>query len=167
MEMIPQPKTPLSASLLRIAMGWLFLWAFIDKLWGLGYATAAAKSWINGGSPTYGFLKMGAKGVFAPLFQALAGKAIIDWLFMLALLGIGVALLLGVAIRFASICGVVLVVMMWMVVLPPANNPIIDDHIIYALVFLLMAYQPLFFSRLSFYSQWLPSRFVQRMPWMK
>lgn len=167
MDTTPQSKKPVIAALLRIALGWMFFWAFIDKVWGLGFATTSAKSWLNGGSPTYGFLKLGAKGIFAPLFHAIAGKSVIDWLFMLGLLGIGVALLLGVAIRFASICGIALVVLMWMVVLPPANNPIIDDHTIYALVFVIMAQQPLFFSRLSFYTQWLPSRFVQRLPWLK
>ncbi|RGA01239.1 hypothetical protein DI270_030565 [Microbispora triticiradicis] len=40
----------------RIAIGWVFLWAFLDKLFGWGFATPAAKAWINGGSPTTGFL---------------------------------------------------------------------------------------------------------------
>ena len=29
--------------------------------------------------------------------------------------------------------------MMWTVVLPPENNPVIDDHLIYALVLVLLA----------------------------
>ena len=41
---------------LRIATGFIFLWAFLDKLFGLGYSTASAKSWIHGGSPTKGYL---------------------------------------------------------------------------------------------------------------
>ncbi|WP_318272177.1 hypothetical protein [Microbispora triticiradicis] len=41
----------------RVAVGWVFLWAFLDKLFGWGFATPAAKAWINGGSPTTGFLK--------------------------------------------------------------------------------------------------------------
>ena len=36
---------------LRIALGWVFLWAFLDKLFGLGFATAAENAWINGGCP--------------------------------------------------------------------------------------------------------------------
>lgn len=41
---------------IRIALGWVFLWAFLDKTFGLGFATPSAKSWLNGGSPTNGFL---------------------------------------------------------------------------------------------------------------
>src|SRR6266511_711287 len=40
----------------RVAVGFVFLWAFLDKTFGLGYATPSAKAWINGGSPTKGFL---------------------------------------------------------------------------------------------------------------
>ena len=38
----------------RVAIGFAFLWAFLDKTFGFGYATPAAKAWINGGSPTKG-----------------------------------------------------------------------------------------------------------------
>ena len=42
--------------MLRIMVGLTFVWASADKLLGLGYATGPAKAWINGGSPTTGFL---------------------------------------------------------------------------------------------------------------
>ncbi|KAB8181764.1 hypothetical protein FH610_027020, partial [Microbispora catharanthi] len=29
----------------RIAIGWVFLWAFLDKLFGWGFATPTAKAW--------------------------------------------------------------------------------------------------------------------------
>jgi thiosulfate dehydrogenase [quinone] large subunit len=32
-----------------------------------------------------------------------------------------------------------MLVLMWTVVLPPANNPFMDDHIVYALVLILLA----------------------------
>jgi len=32
--------------ILRISFGLIFLWAFFDKLFGLGFATASDKSWI-------------------------------------------------------------------------------------------------------------------------
>ncbi|MEU1390068.1 hypothetical protein ABZ444_29030, partial [Nonomuraea sp. NPDC005730] len=40
----------------RIAIGWIFLWAFLDKTFGWGFATPAGKAWVAGGSPTTGFL---------------------------------------------------------------------------------------------------------------
>ena len=50
------PAAQVAIALLRVAVGFIFLWAFLDKFFGLGYATAADKGWIDGGSPTKGFL---------------------------------------------------------------------------------------------------------------
>ncbi len=41
---------------LRLSLGFLFLWAFLDKTFGLGYSTPSAHAWIRGGSPPKGFL---------------------------------------------------------------------------------------------------------------
>ena len=62
-----------------------------------------------------------------------------DVLFMAGLLAIGVALMLGVAMRLAAGAGVLLLVLMWTAVLPPENNPFMDDHLIYAAVLVLLA----------------------------
>lgn len=120
-------------------MSFIFLWAFFDKLLGLGFATTPEKSWINGGSPTSGFLMGAVKGPLASLFNSLAGIALVDWLFMLGLLFIGLSLLLNKYIFWGSIAGIVMMILMWLAVLLPANNPIIDDHIVYALVLALFA----------------------------
>jgi thiosulfate dehydrogenase (quinone) large subunit len=116
----------------RIALGWVFLWAFLDKLFGLGHETASKAAWINGGSPTEGFLKFGASGPFARFYHDIAGAGWADWLFMLGLLGIGIALIAGIGMRVAAFAGAVLLVLMWSVVLPPDNNVFMDDHLIYA-----------------------------------
>jgi thiosulfate dehydrogenase (quinone) large subunit len=124
---------------LRIALGWIFLWAFLDKLFGLGFATPGKNAWIDGGNPTLGFLKMGAEGPFTGFYHAIAGATWTNWAFMLALLAVGVALISGAGIRLAAIGGGLLLIMMWTVVLPPANNPFMDDHLIYAGVLALLA----------------------------
>jgi thiosulfate dehydrogenase [quinone] large subunit len=121
-------------ALTRLAIGWIFLWAFLDKLFGLGYSTPKENAWLDGGSPTAGFLSNAATGPFESFYQGIAGDAWADWAFMLGLAGIGVGLILGVLYRIASVGAVVLLVLMWTVVLPPENNPIIDDHIVQALV---------------------------------
>ena len=132
---------------LRIALGWTFLWPFLDKMFGLGFTTCrdvdtsvvsvlCEKAWVSGGSPTFGFLKFATQGPFAEYYQMLAGNSFVDWLFMLGLLGIGVALLLGVMIRVAVLSGVLLLMLMFMAVLPPEHNPFIDEHVIYSLVLL-------------------------------
>ncbi|HEX2031323.1 MAG TPA: hypothetical protein VHL78_07995 [Actinomycetota bacterium] len=136
---------------LRLALGWVFLWAFADKLLGLGFATGRAEdgtiqlfgpdAWINGGSPTAGFLEFATKGPFAAFFQGLAGAAWVDWVFMLSLLAIGVALILGVATRLAAIGGVIWMGLMYAAsAIWPENNPFVDDHVVYAIVLGGIAY---------------------------
>lgn len=137
-------------ALARIALGFTLLWAFIDKLFGLGFATCrdqagvvttlCDQAWINGGSPTSGFLKFATKGPLASLYQSLAGNHIVDILFMAGLLLIGLALIFGIGMKIATVSGVLLMLMMWSSMLLPENNPLIDEHIIYSLVLLgLMA----------------------------
>jgi thiosulfate dehydrogenase [quinone] large subunit len=123
----------------RISLGWIFLWDFLDKLFGLGHGTPSSGAWINGGSPTAGFLGHATKGPFASIYQNIAGQAWADWLFMAGLAGIGAALILGVARRFAAAAGATLMVLMWTAVLPPDNNLFMDDQIIYALVLVVLA----------------------------
>ena len=123
---------------LRLVMGFVFLWAFFDKVFGLGFATTSDKAWINGGSPTTGFLAGAVKGPFAPIFHSLAGVAVVDWLFMLGLLFIGLTLLLNRYVFWGSVAGITMMVLMWLALLFPANNPLIDEHIVYALVLALL-----------------------------
>ncbi|MFF0233162.1 hypothetical protein [Micromonospora sp. NPDC005254] len=123
----------------RMALGWIFLWAFLDKLFGLGHETGSKNAWINGGSPTKGFLTFGVAGPFKDVYTGIAGAAWADWLFMAGLAGIGIALLLGVGMRVAAVAGGLLLVLMWTAVLPPENNLFMDDHLIYAAVLAVLA----------------------------
>ncbi|WP_067138501.1 hypothetical protein [Microtetraspora malaysiensis] len=118
----------------RMAIGWIFLWAFLDKLFGLGFATPGNKAWINGGSPTTGFLKGTAENTLGGFFSSLAGQGWADWLFMIGLAGIGTALILGAGIRVAAIAGGLLLMLMWAAELPLATNPFLDEHVIYMVV---------------------------------
>ena len=69
----------------RLCLGWTFLWPFLDKTFGLGHETTSAHAWINGGSPSFGFLS-GATGPFAGFYQSIAGAGWVNWLFMIGLL---------------------------------------------------------------------------------
>jgi thiosulfate dehydrogenase [quinone] large subunit len=136
---------------LRIAFGFTFLWAFLDKAFALGFATGKDQegnvdrfgdaAWINGGSPTEGFLTFGvpADNPFKELFNGLAGYAVVDWLFMLGLLGIGVTLLLGVGMRIGTAAGALMYAFMYAAVLPLENNPVVDDHLIGVIVMIVLA----------------------------
>jgi thiosulfate dehydrogenase [quinone] large subunit len=150
---------------IRIALGWVFLWAFLDKTFGLGFATTSEKAWINGGSPTKGFLGS-AKGPFSDFYHSIAGTGLANVLFMAGLLAIGVALILGVGMRLAAAGGALLVVMMWAAVLPPSSNPFMDDHLIYAAVLIVLALLGAG-NTLGLGRRWAATPLVQRVSWLK
>lgn len=126
--------------ILRITFGWLFLWAFLDKTFGLGFATVAEKAWISGGSPTFGFLTYATKGPFAEFYQMLAGNPVIDLVFMMGLLCIGLSFIFNKYITYAGWLAAILMILMFTAgFLPPENNPIIDEHIMYALLAIFFA----------------------------
>lgn len=145
--------TPFAARALavtRIAIGFIFLWAFLDKLVGWGYATQSKGAWISGGSPTQGFLSHVDVGPFESTFRSMAGAGWADWLFMLGLLGIGVAVILGIGLRLSAITGSIMMILMWAAEWPldritsagepsMSTNPIVDYHIIDALVLIVLA----------------------------
>ncbi|MER5646271.1 hypothetical protein [Streptosporangium sp. NPDC002524] len=118
----------------RIGLGWIFLWAFLDKVFGWGFATPAERAWVNGGSPTTGFLKGTGENALGGVFTGLAGQGWVDWLFMLGLLGVGTALVLGAGLRVAAVAGGLMMVLMWAAALPLETNPFVDDHLVYAVV---------------------------------
>lgn len=124
----------------RIGLGWIFLWGFLDKLLGLGFATQSENAWVNGGSPTSGFLAYATSGPLSGFYESLAGNVAVDVVFMAALLLLGVSLLLGIANRLAGFGGAVLMVALWSANLPPQHNPLLDEHIIYMIVLLGTAF---------------------------
>jgi thiosulfate dehydrogenase [quinone] large subunit len=137
-------------AVLRIVTGFVFLWAFLDKLFGLGYATPSKGAWISGGSPTKGFLSGVHAGPFESMFHAWAGTWWADTLFMLGLGAVGVAAIAGVGLRLSAIAGSLMMLMMWAAEWPFARsmstgeathstNPIIDYHLIYALILIVVA----------------------------
>jgi thiosulfate dehydrogenase (quinone) large subunit len=149
----------------RLFLGWIFLWAFLDKLFGLGHETASKQAWINGGSPTKGFLSHGAKGPFKGFYNDIAGAGWVDWLFMLGLLGLGVTLLLGIAMHVAAAGGALLMLLMWSVGLPPDNNLFMDDHLVYAAVLFGLAWSGAGVT-LGLGRWWRGLSLVQRNPWL-
>ncbi len=138
-------KSFYALALARIGIGFIFLWAFIDKLFGLGFSTcrdsatnavhlACSAAWAHGGSPTAGYLGHATSGPFASLYHHLAGHNWVDYLFMAGLLAIGVGLILGIGMRLVTVAGMLLLLLMWSSALWPAQNPFVDEHVIYIFV---------------------------------
>lgn len=138
----------------RLLIGWEFLWAFLDKTFGLGYATDTASAWIHGGSPASGVM-FALTGPFTGFYQTVTGghavagftaqgapigfvpvNTWIDWVYMASMLLIGIGLMTGIMTRIAAIGGIV-----WMAIFYTATffadgryNPFYDVHVLTALV---------------------------------
>ncbi len=119
-------------TVLRISIGFIFLWPFLDKTFGFGISTAAKDAWINGGSPTAGFLLHGTTGPLASIFHSLASSSLVSWLFMLGLLFVGLTMILGIGLKLSAITGTVMLTLMWLAELPITTNPFMDYHWFYA-----------------------------------
>jgi thiosulfate dehydrogenase [quinone] large subunit len=163
-------------AVLRIVTGLVFLWAFLDKAFGLGYATPAARAWVSGGSPTRGFLSNVEVGPLQSFFHSIAGTWWADWLFMLGLAGTGVALILGIGLRIAAGAAVAMMGMMWLAEFPldrttaegtpsGSTNPVLDYHVVYgvAAVVLALTYAG---HTWGLGRWWASLPFVQRHRWL-
>jgi thiosulfate dehydrogenase [quinone] large subunit len=131
-------------AVLRIATGFIFLWAFLDKTFGLGYSTLPANAWIHGGMPSQGFLKSPAVvGPLKPFFAAIASPTT-DILFMLGMITVGVAVILGIGLRVSAVAGTVILLFMYLAEWSfgpnaASTNPLVDYHIIFALSLIVIA----------------------------
>jgi thiosulfate dehydrogenase (quinone) large subunit len=164
-------------AVLRIIMGLTFLWAFLDKTFGLGYATTSTQAWIHGGSPTKGFLAHIQVGPLQAPLRAMAGTGWANWLFMLAMLGLGIALILGIGLRVAATTGTLVLALMWFAEFPIARfdstaaatastNPFIDYHLVYAAVLITLAV----FAAGNTWGlgrRWADLHLVRRNPWLR
>lgn len=115
----------------RVILGWLFLYAGLTKLMD--------PKWT-----AQGYL-MGAK-TFAGFYHWLASGAmigVVDALNAWGLTLIGLALILGIFVRFSAILGAAMMLLYYFPILqfpyPDAHSYIVDDHIVYAAVLLLFA----------------------------
>lgn len=117
---------------LRLSLGWLFFYAGITKVFDADWSAA-------------GYLK--AAKTFPALFQWFATPANIDWVNFVNEWGltlIGLALLLGLFVRWASFAGVFFMALYYLAGLnfpyPNEHSFIVDEHIIYLFVFLFFAF---------------------------
>jgi thiosulfate dehydrogenase [quinone] large subunit len=134
----------IALGLLRIATAWVFLWAFLDKTFGLGFSTTSRQAWIHGGSPSAGYLTSAAvTGPLKGFYASIAGSAT-DILFMAGMLGIGLAVILGVGLRISAVAGSVVMILMYLAEWPfsprtASTNPLVDYHIVFALALIAVA----------------------------
>lgn len=164
-------------AVLRLATGALFLWPFFDKMFGLGYGTPAERAVLEGNSPTRGFLSHLDVGPGKGFFTSIAGAWWADWLFMIGLGAVGIAVIAGVGLRLSAIAGSLLMMMMWFAEWPLARftesgtptgstNPLVDYHVIYALALIVVAATAAG-TVWGLGKKWAALPLVQRHQWLK
>jgi thiosulfate dehydrogenase [quinone] large subunit len=146
--------------ILRLFMGWTFLWAFLDKAFALGFSTGRVlndagetvridffgdTAWINGASPTAGAIGFALKGPFVDPIQSFAGyqmteagPAVAGWFdafYMVSLLLIGLGLMTGVMTRIAAFGGIAWMAAFYLgTAIWPEHNLFLDDHVVYSVI---------------------------------
>lgn len=166
-DVITSPSARICLALLRLAIGFVFLWAFLDKTFGLGYSTPPSKAWLQGGTPSQGFMKNVGAGPLQDFFISIASPAS-DLLFMLGMLGVGLAVMLGIGLRVAAVSGSALMIMTWIAVWPlkpGSTNPVVDDHLILTLSLIVIAVTYAG-DTLGFGKAWRSLGVVKKLRWL-
>jgi thiosulfate dehydrogenase [quinone] large subunit len=152
------PAGAMTAALLRLGLGLLYLWAFVSAAFGITYSNSmkvdgkttygwhfayvSSAGWVTSGfttSPTAGFVST-LHGPLAFVPQNLP-TGLDDFFWTFAIAGLGIALTLGIFMRFAGWGGFLLNVMIWFCLFPPQNNPILDgEHMAFAFGILLLMF---------------------------
>jgi len=169
-------------SITRILIGFIFLWAFLDKLFGLGFSTCRTtaedgsytieamcdSAWLNGSRITEGYLVYGGNpnSPFNDFYVDLGGQAWTDWPFMIGLAGIGLALMLGIGTRIAMVAGVLMLVMMYTTQMLPTTNPVIDDHIVQAAAIIAIVLLEVRYQAIGLGSWWKRLGVVEKNRWL-
>jgi thiosulfate dehydrogenase (quinone) large subunit len=112
--------------IIRIAMGWLMLEAGLRKL-------------VSGDFTAASFLAR-STGPFANIFHSLANNTsvlpLINNLVIWGEFAIGIALILGILIRFTSFWGAIMMLLYYLTSLPPATGWI-TQQVIFILIFIM------------------------------
>ena len=117
--------------LLRISLGWYFLYAGITKVLDPKWSAE-------------GYLK--ASKLLPDLYMWFASPAILPYINFINEWGLtllGVSLILGVFIKYSAPLGAVLMLLYYIplgILYPDAHSMIVDDHIVFGLLLIYFAY---------------------------
>ncbi len=162
-EIIKEKGVVLPLAIMRIILGLMLIWAFFDKLFGLGMETPHGQGMIDGGSPTHLFLLYN-DGPFSGLFHWMSNfSGVTDILLMVGLALLGMTLVLGIASKFTTIFGSLFFIIMFIGTFPPSDNPLLDYHLVY-LVAMIAIWSADAGSYLGVGKRWRESRIVGRFP---
>lgn len=139
----------LAVALVRIAVGIIFLWAGLEKVFGSGpegFSAAGFLGHATGGTLGWPFVAPGTEGPFNPTVDLWVGlstntgaMAIINFLVPYGQIGIGLSLILGLFTRFAAATGT-LMMLLFFVAAWDFEFGIVNQHLTYAFVTFLLGY---------------------------
>jgi thiosulfate dehydrogenase [quinone] large subunit len=117
--------------LLRVSLGWMYLYAGVEKLANPGWSAAG---YIGGAKNLPGLYSFFMSPGVLP-----AVNLLVEW----GLTLLGVALILGIGVRIAAWCGALLMFLFWLALPFPQTSAtafIVDDHIIFISALITLAY---------------------------
>jgi thiosulfate dehydrogenase (quinone) large subunit len=135
----------IGAAILRVAVGSIFLSAGLEK--ALGAKAFSAAGFLKGatlGEPAFGKAAEGVvynptHGFWVSLAANTDLMAIVNWMVVFGEIAIGVALVLGIATRFAGAMGSLMMVF-FLLAAWQFGNGIVNEHLAYALFTGFLAY---------------------------
>ncbi len=141
----------MGVAVLRIAVGIIFLWAGLEKLLGsaapgwtsagfLKFATAGTVSWpFVTGEPAKDAIFNPTQGIWVSLAGNPQLLSVVDTLVVFGETAIGIALILGLATRFASAMGTLMMLFFFVAAWDFAFG-IVNQHLTYAVVTAFIGY---------------------------
>jgi thiosulfate dehydrogenase [quinone] large subunit len=145
----------------RIMLGWIFLWAFLDKLFGLGKYTPPGQAWIKGGSPSEVYAgQLKSHGPFQEFVHSIAGTALADTLFMTGIAVVAIGLTLGIGLRITAAVGAFVMGMEALANLWPPGNPFMTQHWVFIAMLCV-------FAAAGAGDTLGLGRFTRRVPWLR
>lgn len=131
MEVQTNTKTAAALAIMRIILGLMLFWGFLDKMFGLGFPTPESMSYLNGGSPTEMYLVY-TDGWFAPFFHWLSNyHAIADVILLAGMFLLGLSMTFGFCKKISTVAFVAMMTLFYLSAIQPSDNPIFDYHLIY------------------------------------
>ncbi len=135
--------TSWSVFLLRVSLGFVFLWAGYEKI----------ETELGGKFATSGFLSH-VSGPFAFMFTGMSGNPAVEYMLVYGELLIGVSLLLGVVTRIGAVSGALMTLLLYMSTLPAmtagftgsyldflmSKNALVSYYVIYIFVFIAFVF---------------------------
>lgn len=121
-----------SLLLLRLCLGWVFLYAGISHLLDNNFAAA-----------TGGYLAKAT--TFAPLFHWFGSPALLPWTSGMVSWGLtiaGISLILGIFLRWGAVLGIIFMLLFYFPILdfpyPNKFSFLVDEHIVYVFALLVL-----------------------------